>query len=191
MSFLPGRKGLEELGTDFSKLIWAWILQGFLPKARASPGVMVSVLWVSASLDWSGFGAGGDGRCLSLPIVPEALPAWNTMRGKFPDREICRLQSPRGRPGLGLSRAAAGRRGWVSASRAGGRQPAFPVVREPAPHASSADSFLSRAGGPCDRSPLGGLGGERPKAGGRAGGVPRRYLVWPGEWETEHQIFLC
>lgn len=113
------------------------------------------------------------------------------MQGKFPDREICRLQGPRGRPGLGLSRAAAGKRGWVSVSQAGGRQPAFPVVREPALQASSADSFLSRAVGPCDRSPLGGLGGERPKACGRAGGVPRHYLVWPGEWETEHQIFFC
>lgn len=60
MTFLPGRKGLEELGTDCSKLIWAWILQGLLPKARASPGVMVSVLWLSPSLDWSGFGAGGE-----------------------------------------------------------------------------------------------------------------------------------
>lgn len=66
MSFLPGRKGLEELGTDRSKLMWAWILQGLLPKTRASPGVMVSVLWVSPSLDWSGFGAGGRWS-LSLP----------------------------------------------------------------------------------------------------------------------------
>lgn len=49
-------------------------------------------------------------------------------------------------------------------SWAGGRQPASPAaVREPALRASGADSFLSRAGGPRDHSPLGGLGGERPK----------------------------
>ena len=36
----------------------------------------------------------------------------------------------------------------------------------------SADSFLSRAGGPRDRSPLGGLGGERPKVAGEQEGHP-------------------
>lgn len=93
----------------------------------------------------------------------EALLAWNTAQRKFPDREIYRLQGPGGRLGLGLFLAAAGKRGWVSVSRAGGRQPAFQAVRELALRVSGADSFLSRAGGPRDRSPLCGLGGERPK----------------------------
>lgn len=107
---------------------------------------------------------------LSLPFVLTALPAWNTAQGKFPDREICRLQGPRGGPGPRLFGAAAGKRGWVSRSGAGGRQPAFPAVKELALGASGADSFLSRAGGPRDRSPLSGLGGERPKReGGREG----------------------
>lgn len=99
---------------------------------------------------------------LSLPFVLKALPAWNTAQGKFPDREICRLQGPRGGPGPRLFGVAAGKRGWVSRSGAGGRQPAFPAVKELALGASGADSFLSRAGGPRDRSPLSGLGGERP-----------------------------
>lgn len=34
---------------------------------------------------------------VSLPFVLEALLAWNTVQGKFPDREICRLQGPWGR----------------------------------------------------------------------------------------------
>lgn len=37
-----------------------------------------------------------DSLCLSLAFVLEALPAWNTAQEKFPDREICRLQGPRG-----------------------------------------------------------------------------------------------
>lgn len=138
MSVLPGRKRLEELGTDCSTFLWAWILSGLLPKALAFPERMVSVLWVSPSPDWWGLSAWGWGvvvggwSLLSLPIVLEALLAWNTAQGKFPDREICRLQGPGGRPGLGLFRATAGKRGWVSASWAGGKRLAFPVVREPA-----------------------------------------------------------
>lgn len=132
MSVLPGGKGLEELGTNCSTFMWAWILLGLLLKALAFPERMVSVLWVSPSLDWWGLSAGvGGWLLLSLPFVLEALLAWNTAQGKFPDREICRLQGPGGRPGLGLFRAAAGKRGWVSASRAGGKRLAFPVVREP------------------------------------------------------------
>lgn len=128
---------------------------------------------------------------LSLPFVLTALPAWNTAQGKFPDREICRLQGPRGGPGPRLFGAAAGKRGWVSRSGAGGRQPAFPAVKELALGASGADSFLSRAGGPRDRSPLSGLGGERPKREG-TGGVPRRYLLVSGSaCRAEHQIRFC
>lgn len=67
---------------------------------------------------------GEDGHCLSLAFVLGAPLAWNTAKRKFPDREICRLQGPRGSLGLGLFLAAAGKRGWVSASRAGGRYPA-------------------------------------------------------------------
>lgn len=135
MSVLPGRKGLEELGTDCSTFMWAWILPGLLPKAPAFPERMVSVFWVSPFPDWWGLSAGvgwgvGGWSLLSLPFVLEALLAWNTAQGKFPDREICRLQGPGGRPGLGLFRATAGKRGWVSASRAGGKRLAFPVVRE-------------------------------------------------------------
>lgn len=109
---------------------------------------------------------------LSLPFVLKALPAWNTAQGKFPDREICRLQGPQGGPGPRLFGAAAGKRGWVSRSRARGKQPAFPAVKELALGASGADSFLSRAGGPRDRSPLSGLGGERLKAEGEREGRP-------------------
>lgn len=108
-------------------------------------------------------GKGKTACVLSLPFVLKALPSWNTAQGKFPDREICRLQGPRGGPGPRLFGVAAGKRGWVSRSGVGGRQPAFPAVKELALGASGADSFLSRAGGPRDRSPLSGLGGERPK----------------------------
>ena len=103
---LPRKDGLCPLGLPFPGLVGA---------QRVGVGGVVG--------GWS---------LLSLPIVLEALLAWNTAQGKFPDREICRLQGPGGRPGLGLFRATAGKRGWVSASRAGGKRLAFPVVREPA-----------------------------------------------------------
>lgn len=59
----------------------------------------------------SGDGKDQDRRCLSKLFVLEALQAWNAAQEKFPNREICRLQGPEGRPGLGLFRAAAGTRG--------------------------------------------------------------------------------
>lgn len=132
---------------------------------------------------------GGDGRCLSPAFVLEAPLAWNTAQRKFPDREICRLQGPWGRLGLGLFLAAAGKRGWVSASRAGGGSPPSLAVREQALGASGADSFLSRAGGPRDCSPLSGLGGERPKGEGKQEGRPA-LSGSAGEWEAEHQPFF-
>lgn len=52
------------------------------------------------------------------------------------------------------------------------------AVREQALGASGADSFLSRAGGPRDCSPLSGLGGERPKGEGEQEGRPG--AIWPG-----------
>ena len=74
MSVLPGRKRLEELGTDCSTFLWAWILSGLLPKALAFPERMVSVLWVSPSPDWWGLSAwgwggwSGDGRFSPCPL---------------------------------------------------------------------------------------------------------------------------
>lgn len=199
----------EELKKEgYSRQIWTKLL--LYPR---SPGRMGFVLQAFPGLR-SGWGGGqilsaesfslmrggwkrrerGKTACvLSLPFVLTALPAWNTAQGKFPDREICRLQGPGGGPGPRLFGAAAGKRGWVSRSGAGGRQPAFPAVKELALGASGADSFLSRAGGPRDRSPLSGLGGERPKRkGGREEGAPRRYLLlWGSACRAEHQIRFC
>lgn len=53
------------------------------------------------------------------------------------------------------------------------------AVRELALQASGADSFLSRAEGPRDCSPLSGLGGERPKGLGEQEGRPG--AIWP-DW---------
>ena len=62
------QKGLEELGTDCSTFISAWILLGLLPKALAFPERMVSVLWVSPSPDWWGLSA-GSGMVAPLPAL--------------------------------------------------------------------------------------------------------------------------
>lgn len=64
------------------------------------------------------------------------------------------------------------------------RRPAL-AVRGASPVSQRADSFLSRAGGPRDRSPLFGLGGERPKGGRQS----RRGLLaslWP-DWDRGRQ----
>lgn len=135
-------------------------------------------------------GASRDGLCararlsthpantLSLPgrrrlaFVLQALPAWNTAQEKFPNREVYGLRVP-GEGWAQALRTAAG--GGGAFSKWGWGRAAAPAVRGVSPGSQRCRQLPVRAGGPRDRSPVCGLGGERPKEGGERQG--RRGLL--------------
>lgn len=92
------------------------------------------------------------------------------------------LSSCSWKEGLGFSEP-----GWGAAARLPGGKGAGPASQPAVP-----DSFLSRAGGPRDRSPVCGLGGERPKREGEQEG--HSGALWPswgwGEKQSTKSFFV-
>lgn len=160
MCFLPEEKDLEGLGLLQTHL-------GLAPPGLASQSTGLPRKESLCPLglpcpDW-GCCEGGERVVISPRPLFWSLCWLGTLRRENSLTVRSQAAGSPGKAGPGALSCCSWKEGLGFSEQGWGRQPAFRAVRELALRASGADSFLSRAGGPRDCSPLSGLGGERPK----------------------------